>query len=95
MGFLAYLLVGGIVGAAASYYFPGFSPRNKAKSSRKRTKWAYLWGILLGVLGAILASYGGQMIGLFTSGQMLEWASAVLGAFVFSVIRPFVLEKII
>ena len=82
MGFLAYLLVGGIVGAAACYYFPGFSPRNKAKSSRKRTKWAYLWGILLGVLGAILASYGGQIIGLFTSGQMSEWASAVLGAFV-------------
>jgi len=25
----------------------------------------------------------------------LEWASAVLGAFVFSAIRPFVLEKII
>jgi len=46
-------------------------------------------------LGAILASYGGQMIGLFTSGQMLEWASAVLGAFVFSVIRPLILEKII
>ena len=84
MGFLAYLLVGGIVGAAASYYFPGFSPRNKAKSSRKREKWAYLWSILLGVLGAILASYGGQIIGLFTSGQMLEWGSAVLGAFIVS-----------
>ena len=82
MGFLAYLLVGGIVGAAACYYFPGFSPRNKAKSSRKPTKWVYLWGILLGVMGAILASYGGQIIGLFTSGQMSEWASAVLGAFV-------------
>jgi uncharacterized membrane protein YeaQ/YmgE (transglycosylase-associated protein family) len=84
MGFLAYLLVGGIVGAAASYYFPGFSPRNKAKSSRKTTKWVYLWGILLGVMGAILASYGGQIMGLFTSGQMSEWASAVLGAFLIS-----------
>ena len=69
MGFLAYLLVGGIVGAAACYYFPGFSPRNKAKSSRKTTKWVYLWGILLGVLGAILASYGGQIMGLFTSAK--------------------------
>ena len=84
MGFLAYLLVGGIVGVAASYYFPGFSPRNKVKSSRKREKWAYLWSILLGVLGAILASYGGQIIGLFTSGQMLEWGTAVLGAFIVS-----------
>ncbi len=82
MGFLAYLLVGGIVGAAANYYFPGFSPRNKTKFNPKRAKQAYLWGILLGTLGAILASYGGQMIGLFTSGQMLEWGSAVLGAFI-------------
>jgi uncharacterized membrane protein YeaQ/YmgE (transglycosylase-associated protein family) len=81
MGFLAYLLVGGIVGAAASYYFPGFSLRNKTKSNPKRAKQVYLWGILFGILGAILASYGGQMIGLFTSGQMFEWASAVLGAF--------------
>ena len=84
MGFWAYLLVGGIVGVAASYYFPGFSPRNKAKSSRKREKWAYLWSILLGVLGAILASYGGQIMGLFTSGQMLEWGTTVLGAFIVS-----------
>ena len=95
MGFLAYLLVGGIVGAAARYYFPGFSPRNKTKSNSKGAKQAYFWECLLGILGAILASFGGQMIGLFTSGQMLEWASAVLGAFVFSAIRPFVLEKII
>ena len=93
MGFLVYLLVGGIVGAATSHYFPGFSPRNKTKSSSKRVKQVYLWGILLGILGAMLASFGGQIIGLFTSGQMLEWASAVLGAFVFSAVRPFMLEK--
>ena len=93
MGFLAYLLVGGVVGAATSHYFPGFSPRNKTKSYSKGAKQTYFWGSLLGILGTILASFGGQMIGLFTSGQMLEWASAVLGAFVFSAVRPFMLEK--
>jgi uncharacterized membrane protein YeaQ/YmgE (transglycosylase-associated protein family) len=82
MGFLAYLLVGGIVGAAASYYFPGFSRGIRTKSNPKRSKQVYVWSILLGTLGATLASYGGQMIGLFTSGQMLEWGSAVLGAFI-------------
>jgi uncharacterized membrane protein YeaQ/YmgE (transglycosylase-associated protein family) len=82
MGFLAYLLVGGIVGAAASYYFPGFSPRNKSKYNPKIGKWVYFWSLLLGILGASLASFGGQLTGLFTSGQMLEWGSAVLGAFV-------------
>ena len=93
MGFLAYLLVGGMVGAATSHYFPGFSPRNKTKSNSKGAKQAYFWGSLLGILGAILASFGGQMIGLFTSGRMLEWASAVLGAFVLSSIGPFIFEK--
>ena len=93
MGFLAYLLVGGIVGAATSHNFPGFSPRNKTKSNSKGAKQAYFWGCLLGILGAILASFGGQIIGLFISGQMLEWSSAVLGAFVFSAVRPFMLEK--
>ncbi len=82
MGFWAYLLVGGIVGIAAGYYFPGFSPRNKTKSGPKTGKWVYFWSLLLGILGAGLASFGGQLTGLFTSGQMSEWGSAILGAFV-------------
>jgi uncharacterized membrane protein YeaQ/YmgE (transglycosylase-associated protein family) len=86
MGFWAYLLVGGIVGVAASYYFPGFSPRNKTKSSPKRGKWVYFWSPLLGILGATLASFVGQLTGLFTPGQMLEWGAAVLGAFILSAI---------
>ena len=81
MGFLAYLLVGGIVGAATSHYFPGFTPRNKYAGRLKRSKSVLLWTICLGVLGAATASYSGQMTGLFTSGQMLEWGGAILGAF--------------
>jgi uncharacterized membrane protein YeaQ/YmgE (transglycosylase-associated protein family) len=84
MGFLAYLLVGGIVGLAAGYYFPGFSPRNKGSVRVKRPKSIFLWTIGLGALGALAASYSGQMIGLFTAGQMLEWGSAILGAFILS-----------
>ena len=84
MGFLAYLLVGGAVGWAASHYFPGFSPSNKGSARAKRPKSVFLWTIGLGALGALATSYGGQMIGLFTSGQMLEWGSAILGAFILS-----------
>lgn len=73
MGFLAYLLVGGTVGWAAGHYFPGFSPSNKGSARAKRPKSIFLWTIGLGALGALATSYGGQMIGLFTSGQMLEW----------------------
>jgi uncharacterized membrane protein YeaQ/YmgE (transglycosylase-associated protein family) len=82
MGFLAYLLVGGTVGWAAGHYFPRFSPSNKGSARAKRPKSAvFLWTIGLGALGALATGYGGQMIGLFTSGQMLEWGSAILGAF--------------
>ena len=81
MGFLAYLLVGGTVGWAASHYFPGFSPSNKGSARAKCPKSVFLWTISIGALGALATCYGGQMIGLFTSGQMLEWGSVILGAF--------------
>ena len=86
MGFLAYFVIGGLVGWAAAYYFPGFSPRNQALKKQKRTKTTYLLSVILGVIGAIAASFGGQMTGLFTSGQMMEWGSAVLGAFLLNLL---------
>ena len=81
MGFLAYLLLGSLMGWAAAHYFPGFSPRNKGAKRVKRTKASYLWSIFLGILGTAFAGYGGQAAGLFTAGQMLEWGSAIVGGF--------------
>ena len=86
MGFLAYFVIGGLVGWAAAYYFPGFSPRNKALKKQKRTKTTYLLSVILGTIGAIAASFGGQMTSLLTSGQMMEWGSAVLGAFLLNLL---------
>ncbi len=81
MGFLAYLLLGSLMGWAAAHYFPGFSPRNTLGKRVKRKKVTYLWSMVLGILGATAASVGGQAIGLFTAGQMLEWGSAIVGGF--------------
>ncbi len=81
MGFLAYLLLGSLMGWAAAHYFPGFSPRNKGRNRGKRTKATYLWSMFFGILGTAFASYGGQAAGLFTAGQMLEWGSAIVGGF--------------
>ena len=81
MGFLAYLLLGSLMGWAAVHYFPGFSPRNKGTKRGKRTKATYLWSMFFGILGTAFASYGGQAAGLFTAGQMLEWGSAIVGGF--------------
>ena len=81
MGFLAYLLLGSLMGWAAAHYFPGFSPRNKGAKRAKRTKATYLWSMAFGILGTAFASYGGQAAGLFAAGQMLEWGSAIVGGF--------------
>ena len=81
MGFLAYLLLGSLMGWAAAHYFPGFSPRNKGTKRGKRTKATYLWSMFFGILGTAFASFGGQAAGLFTAGQMLEWGSAIVGGF--------------
>ena len=81
MGFLAYLLLGSLMGWAAAHYFPGFSPRNKGTKRGKRTKATYLWSMFFGILGTAFASSGGQAAGLFTAGQMLEWGSAIVGGF--------------
>ncbi len=93
MGFLAYLLLGSLMGWAAAHYFPGFSPRNKGAKRAKRTKATYLWSMFFGILGAAFASYGGQAAGLFTAGQMLEWGSAIVGGFLFSTIYLLISTK--
>ncbi len=81
MGFLAYLLLGSLMGWAAAHYFLGFSLRDKGAKRAKRTKATYLWSMAFGILGTAFASFGGQAAGLFTAGQMLEWGSAILGGF--------------
>jgi hypothetical protein len=93
MGFLAYLLLGSLVGWAAAFYFPGFSPRNTSGKRAKRNKATYLWSMVLGILGAIAASVGGQAAGLFTAGQMLEWGSVIAGGFCLSTIYLFISTK--
>ncbi len=93
MGFLAYLLLGSLMGWAAAHYFPGFSPRNNGAKRSKRTRASYFWSMFFGILGTAFASYGGQAAGLFTAGQMLEWGSAIVGGFLFSTIYLLISTK--
>ena len=73
MGFLAFFVVGGLSGVFAWIFYPG------KRSGKPRAK-QFLVAIFLGFLAAIVASYSGQMTGLFQAGQMLEWLSAIVAA---------------
>ena len=80
MGFLAFLLIVGISGASAWIFYPGSlktRPKNAIKASSLK---GLLVSALLGFIAAVLSSYMGQYFNFFQSGQILEWASAILAA---------------
>jgi uncharacterized membrane protein YeaQ/YmgE (transglycosylase-associated protein family) len=72
MGFLAFLVIGGISGLSAWMFYP------RASSGAKTGK--ILIAFLLGFFAAAASSYLGQYWGLFQAGQILEWASAIFAS---------------
>ncbi|QWE24819.1 hypothetical protein FD977_00725 [Polynucleobacter sp. AP-Elch-400A-B2] len=70
MGFLAFLVIGGLTGVFALVFYPG------KRQSRPRPR-KFLMAVLLGTIAALASSYIGQFAGLFQAGQMLEWLSAI------------------
>jgi len=72
MGFLAFLVIGGLSGASAWIFYPGQAHQTKPGK--------FLWAVFLGVLTAAASSYLGQYLGFFQSGQMLEWLSAIFAS---------------
>ena len=72
MGFLAFLVIGGISGASAWIFYPG---RFNGPGRRK-----LLLAAFLGFITALASSYLGQYLGIFQSGQMLEWLSAIFAS---------------
>ena len=72
MGFLAFLMIGGISGASTWIFYPG---KSKGPGLRK-----LLLAAFLGFIAALASSYLGQYFELFQSGQMLEWLSAIFAS---------------
>ena len=73
MGFLAFLVIGGISGACAWGFYPGAKSRQKGLQK-------LLTAGFIGFLAAFAASYLGQYTNFFQSGQMLEWLSALIAS---------------
>jgi fluoride ion exporter CrcB/FEX len=71
MGFLAFLVIGGLSSGFAWVFYP------RAKKAKLQLK-KILVAIAIGLMAALASSYTGQFTGLFQSGQMLEWVSAIV-----------------
>ncbi len=72
MGFLAFLLIGGVSGACTWIFYP--------KRSHDLNARGFFIATALGFIAAAGSSFLGQYTGVFQSGQMLEWASAILAS---------------
>ncbi|HYD04104.1 MAG TPA: GlsB/YeaQ/YmgE family stress response membrane protein [Reyranella sp.] len=66
--FLGILLIGLIVGLLARFLTPGPGPRG------------ILVTIVIGIAGSVLATYGGQALGVYRAGETAGFIGSVIGA---------------
>ena len=68
MGLITILVIGLIVGAIAKLLVPGRDPGG------------WIVTILLGIAGALVGTWLGRMLGLYSSGQGAGWIASIIGA---------------
>ena len=73
-GFIGVLVIGLVVGLLARFITPGPNPRG------------IIVTIVIGIVGAVLATYGGQALGLYAPGEPAGFIGSVIGAVVLLVI---------
>ena len=70
MSIIVTLLIGLLIGAVAKFIMPGRDPGGFIVTS------------ILGVVGAVIATYLGQALGLYRAGEPAGFIGAVIGAMV-------------
>ncbi len=70
MQVLGIILIGLVVGLIARFLTPGPNPRGITVT------------VVIGVVGAVIATYGGQALGLYQVGQTAGFIGSVVGAVV-------------
>ncbi|RZU01161.1 GlsB/YeaQ/YmgE family stress response membrane protein [Rivibacter subsaxonicus] len=68
MGWIGTIVIGLIVGALARFMLPG------------EQKMGLILTCLLGIGGALIATWLGGMLGFYTQGEAAGWIASVLGA---------------
>lgn len=69
-GLIATIVVGFIVGVIAKLIMPG------------KENIGFIMTTILGIVGALVATFAGQAIGWYQAGQGAGWIGSIVGAFV-------------
>ncbi len=81
MGIIGTIIIGLLVGLVARFIKPGDDSMG------------WILTILLGIGGSLLATYGGQALGLYEAGEAAGFVGAVIGAVILLVIFGLVKRK--
>lgn len=81
MYILATIIIGLIIGAVAKFLMPGKDPGG------------FIITMVLGIVGAVLATYIGQSIGWYLPGEPAGFLASVLGAMVVLIIYRMAVGK--
>ncbi|MFC2972627.1 GlsB/YeaQ/YmgE family stress response membrane protein [Azotobacter bryophylli] len=81
MGIIGTILIGFLVGVIARFLKPGDQPMG------------WIMTILLGIGGSLLATYGGQALGIYRAGQGAGFIGAVVGAVIILAIYGFMQRR--
>ncbi|ASL24871.1 GlsB/YeaQ/YmgE family stress response membrane protein [Azotobacter chroococcum] len=74
MGILGTILIGLLIGVVARFLKPGDQPMG------------WIMTILLGIGGSVVATYGGQALGIYHAGEAAGFIGAVIGAILLLVV---------
>ena len=81
MGIIGTIIIGLLVGLVARFLKPG------------NDSMGWIMTILLGIGGALLATYGGQALGIYAVGEAAGFIGAVVGAIILLVIYGLVSRR--
>ena len=74
MAILTTIIVGLIVGLIAKFLMPGKDPGG------------FIITVLIGIVGSLIATYGGQALGLYRAGEAAGFIGSLVGAIILLVI---------
>ena len=80
-GWIAWIIIGGIAGGIAKLLMPGKDPGGCIVT------------VLLGIVGAVLAGFVGQAMGLTSTSNGVGFIGAVIGAFVILFVYRLILRR--
>ena len=81
MGIIWTILIGFVVGLLAKMLTPGRDPSG------------FIITVLIGIAGSLVATYGGQALGLYHAGEAAGFVGSLIGAIVLLVVYRLIRRK--